>query len=541
VRPALETSAGRTSIPITVLLALLATALFLSLIGLFWQFTIDDAYITFRYADNVARGLGPVFNPGERVEGYTSFSWMLLMASVRALRWEPSLAAKVIGLVCSLLIIVSTCNLARFVSRWPRSAAWLVVLGLATSSSLALNTVMGLETVFYTLLLTLAVLCLFRESKGGGWWPSTLLFALAALTRPEGLAVFALTWLYQIVFARERGRAALARLTLFGTIVGGHLFWRWTYYHQLLPATYYAKTGDLLPRLQAGLLYIVEFMMGPGLFLIAGYLLALRQRDTRLAYLLWLCGGYTAMLVWEGGDWMPGLRFWVPILPFLYLILAEGLTNIYHQVRTWSGMHRKVLTWTGVGVLGALYVALSMGHAAATWWYASERAEGYKSAHRTLATWLRDNTSPDASVALMDIGIVGYYTQLRIIDLTGLTEGQIARAPGAFQEKDYDPAYVLNQEPAAVILVSTDGDLVPDFPIDLRIYSSPDFQANYEYAFRLTHLGDGVEPGYYLLVFTRKQAPPQGREAGSGASAIPIPTARPISRNRSKMSMPSLP
>ena len=529
MKPAVDTLARKNPLFPSLLLALLSTALFLVLIGLFWRLTIDDAYITFRYADNLARGLGAVYNPGERVEGYTSLSWMLLMAAVRAFQWEPSLVAKVIGLACSLLTMVVTYRLAWFVSRWPRPVAWLAILGLATSSALALNTVMGLETPLYTLLLALAVLCLFRETEGGGWWPATLLFALAALTRPEGLAVFGLTWLYQILFARERWQVVLARLALFGAIVGGHLLWRWGYYGELLPATYYAKTGDLLPRLRAGLLYVVEFMMGPGLFLIAGYLLALRQRGRQVGYLLWLCGGYAAVIVWEGGDWMPGLRFWVPILPFLTLILAEGLTNAYHQLRALSGRRRKVLAWAGVSVLGALYVALTVGQTAATWWYASQRAEGYEKAHRSLATWLGDNTAPDDSVALMDIGLVGYYTQLRIIDLAGLTEAQIARAPGAFQEKVYDPAYVLDQEPTTVILVSTDGDRVPDFPTDLRIYESPDFQAHYEYAFKLTHLGDGDGPGYYLLVFTRKDAPDEQSLYQKDQSC------------RSKMSMPSLP
>ncbi|HEX4934306.1 MAG TPA: hypothetical protein VFV33_14045, partial [Gemmatimonadaceae bacterium] len=40
----------------------------------------DDAYITFRYADHLARGLGLVFNVGERVEGYSNFLWTIWIA-----------------------------------------------------------------------------------------------------------------------------------------------------------------------------------------------------------------------------------------------------------------------------------------------------------------------------------------------------------------------------------------------------------------------------------------------------------------------------
>jgi arabinofuranosyltransferase len=502
-----QPTATKSPVAYTILIALLSLVLFLALIGLFWHFTVDDAFITFRYADNLARGQGPVYNPGERVEGYTSFLWMLLMAVVSAIGWDPVIAAKVLGIASSLSTLVVTYRLARSISRHPRAVGWLAVLGLASSSILVLNTVMGLESPLYTLLLALAVLCLFREAETGSWWLSTLLFALAALTRPEGLAVFGLTWLYQVIFARERWQAAIARLALFGAIVGAHLLWRWSYYGDLVPATYYAKTGDLLPRLKAGLYYLVEFLIGPGVFLAVAYLLALRQRNRKLGYLLWLCGGYAAVIVWEGGDWMPGLRFWAPILPFLYLILADVLINSYHRLRTPTKTQRRLLNWLAIGLLGGLYLALAAGHTAITWLYTSMRARGYEQAHYALATWLQENTPPDASVALMDIGIVGYYSQLRIIDLIGLTEGTIAHTPGAFQEKVYDPAYVVDQEPAYIILVSTDGDLVPDFAIDRRIYESPVFQANYQYAFKLTHLGDGDSSGYYLLVFERRATP----------------------------------
>jgi hypothetical protein len=106
----------------------------------------------------------------------------------------------------------------------------------------------------------------------------------------------------------------------------------------------------------------------------------------------------------------------------------------------------------------------------------------------------------------MDVGIVGYYSDGHVIDLAGLTDRHIARSPGAFQEKVYDPAYVLDQAPRYVVLVSTDGDEVPDFPIDLRIYENPQFQTNYERLFSLSHLGDGTGSGYYLLVFERKMS-----------------------------------
>ncbi|MHC4066890.1 MAG: hypothetical protein ACYSUI_20630, partial [Planctomycetota bacterium] len=59
-----------------------------------YTFLTDDAFISFRYARNLSEGLGLVFNPGfERVEGYSNFLWVVLLAGVNALGLAPESAA----------------------------------------------------------------------------------------------------------------------------------------------------------------------------------------------------------------------------------------------------------------------------------------------------------------------------------------------------------------------------------------------------------------------------------------------------------------
>ena len=62
------------------------------------RFTIDDAFINFRYAENLASGLGPVFNPGERVEGYTTPAWVFLLAGLHRLGAPLLGSAHVLGI-----------------------------------------------------------------------------------------------------------------------------------------------------------------------------------------------------------------------------------------------------------------------------------------------------------------------------------------------------------------------------------------------------------------------------------------------------------
>jgi hypothetical protein len=93
----------------------------------------------------------------------------------------------------------------------------------------------------------------------------------------------------------------------------------------------------------------------------------------------------------------------------------------------------------------------------------------------------------------MDIGIVGYRNpQLRVLDITGLTDPTIAHSPGGFLDKQYDPAYVLDQEPEYIVLVffaegdpTADPDTTLDFdtwtPMERVLLDQSDFKHFYIY------------------------------------------------------------
>ena len=56
-------------------------------IALAW--VCDDSFISFRYALNLIEGSGLVYNPGERVEGYSNLLWTLLVALWMRLGADP--------------------------------------------------------------------------------------------------------------------------------------------------------------------------------------------------------------------------------------------------------------------------------------------------------------------------------------------------------------------------------------------------------------------------------------------------------------------
>ena len=107
---------------------LLCGLLFTGLWLCYRYFWLDDAFITFRYARNLADGMGPVFNPGEAVEGYTSFLWMLISSAAFALADDARALAliKVSGLLIGWWILwrtwtfpVPAADSAQPVRNWP--------------------------------------------------------------------------------------------------------------------------------------------------------------------------------------------------------------------------------------------------------------------------------------------------------------------------------------------------------------------------------------------------------------------------------------
>jgi len=82
---------------------------------------VDDAYISYRYAENLAAGRGLVFDPGERVEGYSNFLWVILLALSRILGAPIPAASLWLGLFLTLGTLVVAADLGRRLapdSRW---------------------------------------------------------------------------------------------------------------------------------------------------------------------------------------------------------------------------------------------------------------------------------------------------------------------------------------------------------------------------------------------------------------------------------------
>lgn len=224
--------------------------------ALFYRFLCDDAFISFRYAHNLAAGHGLVFNPGfARVEGYTNFLWVVVLAAFDFCGAKPEHVAPVL----SILLTVTLWGLvARAAWRWIPDGPWrfailLPTAWLAVTRSVAVWSTSGLETRLFEVLVVAGVFRLIDDLSAVSHGErrrlpiASVYLALAALTRPDGMLIggAALATAAAVLAARRRLRFGelAAHALVFGGIVGAHLLFRHAYYGDWVPNTYYAKVG----------------------------------------------------------------------------------------------------------------------------------------------------------------------------------------------------------------------------------------------------------------------------------------------------------
>jgi arabinofuranosyltransferase len=334
--------------------------------AVYHRFLTDDAFISFRYARNLIEGHGLVFNPGEQVEGYTNFLWVLELAAVwKVFGLRPEIASLALSALCTAgtLVVTALLALGTPFHRWRWLAAWGALVLLVSNRSFAVWTTGGLETRQFTLLVVLAVwllsLCPTHRSA-----PLLASFALAAAeyTRPEGLMIggLCLLWYVGDAWAHRRLtlRGVLALGLPFTLLVGGHFLWRHAYYGDWLPNTYYAKV--VRPWPEEGIRYLAVVIIQHGLYLIwplalAGLIARLvARRDSLFVLFALLLGAHAAYVVRIGGDhfeFRPFDLHW----PLLAVAAADGLlligAGIVRALPSLPGALRHGLAWLTVATL----------------------------------------------------------------------------------------------------------------------------------------------------------------------------------------------
>jgi len=425
---------------------------------LFRGLLYDDAYISFRFSENWASGIGLTWNAGAQVvEGFTSFLWVAIGTAIELLAKIPPHKSMVfVGIASWLAMVVIVVPLISKLLTTDRKglgfrvARAVCILTVLMTPQVALGAFQGLETAFYSCILALVV---FVAIKVDAPWLKGLLAIcsfVAFMTRPDALAFVLPLWAVLFVFSNGSGKRACLRA--FGVFILVLLLysvvkWQWSGYP--FPNTFYIKKGF---RLQ-GLGYVGRYLgaLTPVWLFMAysigrlGATKLMRDRSFMLLIVptLFFCISYTMMRPMMG--W--AFRFLIPTWPLF--VLAALRVEVLRQ-----NTGRSSITPAAVLRGSAVFYLTLTGLTMNSWLlmkgdyqYISSLCRFTNRANVTGGMLLSSaaELSPAPVIATGDIGALSYFSKLKTIDLIGLVDSTIAHQ-GLTHE------YFLQNRPDIVVL-----------------------------------------------------------------------------------------
>ncbi len=461
---------------------------------------LDDAFISFRYAENFAEGKGLVFNEGERVEGYTTFLWVFVLGLANKLGFDTVMASRWLGALFAAACLVLLAFAGRIYRNLDAGVIVMALLLLGSSATFTTWTLSGMEVPMLGLLGLLAALLYLRarsEDSSAHYVAAGLACALAAMTRPDAGLLFVAFGADRLLDRWRNGRPGWLPLTLGLTVLYGPYFlWRYLYYGWLLPNTFYAKVGGTWAQIERGLDYVTRFGGATLLIVCAAAFGILATSIVKRRYgPVAVIGGYlvlhTIYVIFVGGDAQPSYRFFGEVMPLICL---------------WAAMSVGALD-VGVvkrGVFVVLAVALNLHQAyhepSMLRFVGSDRvAERGELAGR----WLLENAPSDAVIATNTAGTIPYYSRLPAIDMLGLNDTHIAHrqvegmGKGIAGHEKSDGDYVVERRPTFIMFDSATGSRKPRRPSDEQIWKNEDFHRLY--SFHTFRVGNGRSFNVYML------------------------------------------
>ncbi len=475
----------------------------------------DDAFITLRYADNFLHGHGLVWNPGERVEGYSNFGFLMLVVIAGKMGLNLQMATRVINFIALFVMVAVLTRLAfgrKKASPAGENLGLIPAIIILTSFPLIVWALGGLEGPVFSMWCLLGMLYIIKNHSSKHLALAGLFFALAVLTRMDGLLFVGVALLY--LFWTSSG----TRLKSVGIFVGAFLvvylpyfIWRMAYYGDLLPNTFYVKAGGVSwSQIVRGLKYVGHFAITPPYLLpaivaLTIYVMFRRLCNRRIGYLLLSIGVYLAYIVWVGGDHMYAFRFLLPVIAASALFIHAVNVGVQPRPnRFMTGMiYLIVLAAVSLQFLNHEINPRKIDNAAAV--------------GKAVGEYIEQNWPNGSLVALNTAGSTPYFApDLRFIDMLGLNDRHIAhRRITTYQlywqhipgHSKGDGAYVLSRRPGYIILGPAAGNTAanPWFLSDLELAQSPEFLRDYTMHQVMLNT-TGTAPEQFIFTYYQRRA-----------------------------------
>lgn len=396
---------------------------------------LEDALITWRYAEHLARGAGFTFNMGERVLGTTTPFLAVVLAGFSLITGTALLPVVAVALmiVCGAATGWLVYHALR-ASGFSHAVSIIAIAVLMLHADIVWSTVGGMETPLLLMLMALSLFGAITER----YYVAMLACAALPFVRPD-----AVIWAMLVVIpAVVSGKGRIVKPALAATILAGAGAMALTLYfgspvpHSIVAKRTIGPGGGAISwysieqwfRWVAGASAVNAFggriervAIWPWLgFVSIGGFLVMRRASSRQ---LWPIVAFppllaTAYLVSNAPHF---LWYLVPLTACLCILGAIGIGHVWEA--RWpaapSGMRVVMVAATFVVLASFVHQMRST----ADWHWRNQRDEWQ--VREAVGEWLNANTPPESSVLMEAIGYQGTLSGRKVIDLAGLISPRV--------------------------------------------------------------------------------------------------------------------
>ncbi|MBI5878793.1 MAG: hypothetical protein HZB53_14170 [Chloroflexi bacterium] len=463
---------------------------------------VDDAFITYRYAYNLAHGNGFVYNVGERVLGTTAPLYGIVLGIASFAGADIQLTSFWINLsadIGTIVMVYSLCTWLRL-----QLLGLLTALLIAVSSEYSYYAVSGMETSLYIFIMQ----CVFWSTLRQRWTLMAVAAATLILIRIDGVICVTAVATILVIHHQWTGWKPLV---LFAAILLPWIAFTLLYYGSPFPQSAIAKgaAGMSSDRWISAENYISYFTNNAGVntgadkgllfacLALLGIVVIVRERRFEGLTLVLLWGLLYSLVFIVANVFTYFMWYFIPLYPVYYVCMLIGFIKLFEAAgieRAWRRiqLHGPALAARGVQ-LGLVLVllattALSLPARVASHYQALVRwTEGREGAYRLIAEMIVRQSSSASTVGANEIGVLGYFTRRTMVDAGGLVSLNTVGKDSLHVVKEYQPEWW-------VALVSEMSPVVSD----------PWFWQTYQLAPNRMDRGQGIE------VFRKKSNPPTG-------------------------------
>jgi arabinofuranosyltransferase len=405
------------------------------LCGMVFFSSAEDAFITYRYSEFLAQGFGPVWNIGERVEGYSNFLWMVFIAALhKGTGIDIPFLGKCLGAFFTILSIDQFGKLLKLCDA-PDRAVFFGLVSYTTFAGVGVYCFSGMESPLFIYLLILTYCSIYQKKYTLAGLSSTGLL----LCRPEGLLIFAVLFFHVFLAEYHTPRLAkkLAQTFIIPVISAGFFYaFKYFYYGYFVPNSAAAKHVPFRSAIFVGKQDLIEFCSASNFVLVLGFgLIAVAWRlfkkklnvktslglpyDLRFYSLVLGIFLFWCFYVVAGGDWMPGWRY----LTHTYFMVVACLVFLMVRMEVkFRGIVFAVLVFLFVGKNLDVAWHHNQGLKRVREW--SSSADRFERLGRSMNLTFPEK---DILMAVQGAGALPFYSKLPTVDELGLTDKHIAR------------------------------------------------------------------------------------------------------------------